>query len=146
MQTVVTPNHPSAPAVATATRNMLADFGVGTLHREDPNMLRSRQVAISLAGYTQPKWGQSKAVEFRTGVLPKSRAMDVVARSGNQANLASIGLADEGSTQVGAGTPAPAEVPFLSFQNPTFRTLAFSFGIYMFITKVAGPKLFGHMR
>jgi hypothetical protein len=108
MQTIVTPGHDSAPATDAPSRDMGANFGVGTLRREDPNMLRSRQVAISLAGMTQPQWKQSRAVEFRGGVLPKSRAMDVTARSGNQDNLAAIGLDVEAETnvaQVGAGGP-----------------------------------------
>ena len=111
-QSIVTPNHPSAPATYGPSRDMAANFGAGTARREDPNMLRSRQVAISLGGKTQPQWRQSRAVEFRGGVLPKSRAMDVVARSGNQTDLASIGMGNaDVNQQVGEGTPAPAVVP-----------------------------------
>lgn len=103
MQTVVGPNHPSAPATYGPSRDMQANFGVGTLRREDPNMLRSRQVAVTLAGFTQPKWKQTRAVENKGGVLPRSRAMDVTARSGNQTSLAAIGIADDNSAQVGEG-------------------------------------------
>lgn len=105
MQTVVGPHHPSAPATYGPSRDMQANFGVGTLRREDPNMLRSRQVAVSLAGFTQPKWKQTRAVENKGGVLPRSRAMDVTARSGNQTSLAAIGIADDNSAQVGEGGP-----------------------------------------
>ncbi len=115
MQTVVGPNHPSAPATYAPSRDMAANFGVGTLRREDPNMLPIRPMAISLAGATQPKWKQSRAVEVQTNILPKSRAMNVVARSGNQANLAAIGLADnDTSAQVGQGDPQAPAAPSVS--------------------------------
>lgn len=106
MQTVVGPNHPSAPATYGPSRDMQANFGVGTARREEANMLRSRPVAVSLAGFTQPKWGQSKAVEVKGGVLPNSRPVNVFARSGNQDNLASIGADVEASdSQVQVSQP-----------------------------------------
>ena len=140
MQNVVGPNHPSAPATYGPSRDMQANFGVGTLRREDANMLSSRPVAVSLAGMTQPKWHQSRAVEVKGGVLPKSRAMDVVARSGNQDNLASVGFDVEADTQVGAGTPAPAFD--FSLKNPWIKNGAIFFGTYILITKFIAPKLF----
>ncbi len=121
MQTVVGPNHPSAPATYGPSRDMVGTFGLGTLRREDPNMLQSRkQVAVSLAGFTQPKWKQGRAVENKGGVLPASRALDVIARSGNQTNLAAIGLAADTSAQVGEGSPAPITglTSFISGMNP----------------------------
>lgn len=142
MQTIVTPGHDSAPATYAPSRDMGANFGVGTLRREDPNMLRSRQVAISLAGMTQPKWRQSKAVEFRGGVLPKSRAMDVTARSGNQDNLAAIGLDVEANTnvaQVGQGTPVTATLNEF-IRRPGVQTLGLAI-----IALWAVPKILNKM-
>lgn len=131
MQNVVGPNHPSAPATYGPSRDMQANFGVGTLRREDANMLSSRPVAVSLAGMTQPKWHQSRAVEFKGGVLPKSRAMDVVARSGNQTDLAAIGVLENNSAQVGEGTaPITGITSFISGLNPLAKAgLLFLIGV-----------------
>lgn len=131
MQNVVGPNHPSAPATYGPSRDMQANFGVGTLRREDANMLSSRPVAVSLAGMTQPKWHQSRAVEVKGGVLPKSRAMDVVARSGNQTDLAAIGVLENNSAQVGEGTaPITSITSFISGMNPLAKAgLLFLLGV-----------------
>lgn len=113
MDTVVTKNHPNANINAVATRDMDADFGVGTLRRETPNMLPTSQTRVRLAGFTQPKWNQSAARENKGGVLPHSKPASVYARSGNQ-DLAAIGLAPQALALMGgeeAAPAAPAAVP-----------------------------------
>lgn len=116
MQTIVTPNHPSADATPAPSRDMNKSFGLGTARRQDPNMLASRKnVKVSLSGFTQPKWGQSRAVENKGGVLPNSKPVDIIARSGNQTNLAQIGLAADNTAQVSLPQAAAST---LSNMNP----------------------------
>ena len=106
-QSIVLPGHPSDAATAPS-RDMAGVFGHGTARREDPNMLRSRKgVAVRLAGKTQPQWSQSRAIENKGGVLPQSRAMDVMVRSGNQDNAA-VGMPSNGGHWgiMGLGGPA----------------------------------------
>lgn len=91
---VVKAGHPSANTTAPATRNMPANFGVGTARRETPNMLPYRDMQITLGGATQPRWRQSAATESKQGVLPRSRAKDVLVRSSN-GDPTAIGLADQ---------------------------------------------------
>lgn len=142
MQTIVTPDHPNAQATYEPSRDMTKTFGLGTARRQDPNMLASRKnVAISLSGFTQPKWGQSRAIENKGGVLPNSKPVDVIARSGNQTNLAQIGLADDNTAQVSQAQPAPTFD--LSLKNPMVKYAAIGFGTYLLITKFLAPKLFG---
>lgn len=82
-QTVVQNGHPSASIVVEPTRNKDANLGVGRAYRTDANMLPYNPVNITRGGMTTPQWKQSKAREINKGVLPKSRAMDVIVRSGN---------------------------------------------------------------
>jgi hypothetical protein len=122
-QSIVLPGHPSDAATAPS-RDMARAFGHGTARREDPNMLPSRKgVAVVLGGKTQPQWSQSRAVENKGGVLPKSRAMDVLVRSGNQDNAA-VGMPSNGSHWgiMGlGGPPLPAPV---STETPGWAKLA----------------------
>jgi hypothetical protein len=82
-QTVVSAGHPSADIVVRPTRDKDANLGVGRAYRQDANMLPYKAMRIKRSGMTTPQWRQSAAVEINKGVLPKSRAMDVVIRSGN---------------------------------------------------------------
>ncbi len=111
MQRVLPPGHPSASSV-TPSRDMHGNFGLGTARREEANLTPAKSMRIKLAGRTQPQWAQSRAVENRGGILPPSRGVHVLARSGNQDPTA-VGLSRRGlwaTAGVGAD-PAPAVVP-----------------------------------